>query len=243
MKFERCAPPSFDNLDATNGRVEWVVEVLLRTELPGAGGAPLGSPPSSADELPPFDPAPSASGELSSRGLLRSTPSVLVKRITFPFQPLDRFVEDYQSSWYDAAAPLCPSFGRDSRDELTATKRVEPAEMAEDRLVVMDGGEEKWLTYYKEVAVKTSALALGKKSTILRAEVTFLSLVNSALSLISIVADLLPQPPYRPSHCHCHPLPPTPPPFLPSPFPHQVPTTLRLPFLLCCLSHPSHCQA
>ncbi|GAA6044650.1 hypothetical protein JCM8097_003128 [Rhodosporidiobolus ruineniae] len=170
MKFERCAPPSFDTNDLHDGTVEWIVEVLLRTE-PVDGGRALCAAPS-ADDLPPFNAAPAAVGDLSSRGLLRSTSRVLVQRRTFQFEPLDRFTEDYQASWLGKAEPM-PSLGRDPRDELSATQQVEVGSILPDRLVEQEGGDERWMTYFKEIALKGGPLSLGKKTTQLRAEISF----------------------------------------------------------------------
>ncbi|GAA6021653.1 hypothetical protein JCM10207_008099 [Rhodosporidiobolus poonsookiae] len=182
QKYERCAPPSFapPTGDIHDGTVEWVVEVLLRTEAdPGRSFSASGP----SDELPSFAVASAAVGEHASRGLLESTPSVLVKRITFPFEPYDRYVEDYQRAWHDDAAPVIPSLGRDPRDELSMSKRVDPGEMAPERLVLREDREVAWSTYFREIAVKGGLM--GKSST-LRAEISLPSPLTTTRSSPSI---------------------------------------------------------
>ncbi|GAA5888529.1 hypothetical protein JCM6882_008986 [Rhodosporidiobolus microsporus] len=183
MKLERCAPPSFDTGSLHDGTVDWIVEVLLRTEKPDGGRAFAHVV---SEELPAFDPAPAASGELSSRGLLHSTPTVLIKRITFPFAPHDRFVEDYHRAWNDPAAVPYPSLGRDPRDELTTSHAVDLEEIAPGRLIEREGGKERWMTYFKEMTMRSGPLGMGKKATTLRAEISFPNPLRVSLSVPSL---------------------------------------------------------
>ncbi|ORY64751.1 hypothetical protein BCR35DRAFT_185099 [Leucosporidium creatinivorum] len=171
MNLPRSPPPSFDAGDGgRTGIVEYIIEVLLRTDEPTPSLADLSGP---SEELPSFLASFAANGELSSRGFLRSTPSVLVKRITFPFEPYDRHVDSLDSGWQNGVTKTgaVPSLGRDPRDELTGSKLAEG--QGSRGWIDANGGLEKWTTYGKDILLKSGALQ--RVAARLRCEVSFLS--------------------------------------------------------------------
>lgn len=162
MATPRCPPPSFDSGDMRNGIVEYIVEVLLRTDTPEEDAPKDG-------ELPSFRASFAASGDLSSRGLLRSTPSVLVKRITFPFEPMDRDQVHLYSAWCNPVLNPPLSLGRDPRDELGGTKLATKVESEE--ISNQNGGGEKWTTYGRTVVARVGSL--GRAATSIYCEVSY----------------------------------------------------------------------
>jgi hypothetical protein len=170
MNLARSPPPSFDGGDGgRTGSVEYIVEVLLRTDEPTPSLADLSAP---SEELPSFLASFAANGELSTRGFLRSTPSVLVRRITFPFAPYDRHVDSLDSGWQNGVTRTgaLPSLGRDPRDELAGSKLAEG--QGSRRWIEASGGIDRWTTYGKDIQLKSSALQ--RAASRLRCEVSFL---------------------------------------------------------------------
>lgn len=95
MRLDRPPPPSLSTLDFRDGCVEYVIEVLLRFDENGPN----------SDDLPPsiLDPLLNPLGE---GGLHFPNPSLLVHRILFPFEPMDRDIPDLYSSWGPAIERL-----------------------------------------------------------------------------------------------------------------------------------------
>jgi hypothetical protein len=90
MRLDRPPPPS---LSFRGGCVEYCVEVLLRFDENGPDSEDL--PPSILDLNP-----------LGEGGLHFPNPSLLVHRILFPFEPMDRDIPDLYSSWGPAIERL-----------------------------------------------------------------------------------------------------------------------------------------
>ncbi|ORY64739.1 hypothetical protein BCR35DRAFT_308636 [Leucosporidium creatinivorum] len=180
--FDRTPPPSLPGSDGLAGVVEWFVEVLIRfqdAEPTTPSPAPLN------DDLPSFRAATRDAASASSAfGLLQSSPTLLVSRITFPFEPRDHHAQDLYSSWrpnihgpWSAAISsrqgipieeveddrpitedVVPRFGRDPRDEALGGSNMGTRRKHRGVLVEQEGGRGQWSSFEKRMAVKSSRL-------------------------------------------------------------------------------------
>lgn len=184
-----------DSPEGKSGVVEWTVEVLVRfpeelapednplaTSTPNLSTIRSTASDAPSERLPDFnDSTPSTAASLSQFGLLSSTPTLLVHRVLFPFEPADQHAQDLYSSWrpdvsgawaaavarynhipLDEIADLTPvppgsivpSFGRDVRDEALGGSNIGPTRVMKGKLVELEGGRLKWSSYEKRMPVK-----------------------------------------------------------------------------------------
>lgn len=190
-------------------------------------------PPTPLVEEPPsFDLATAnPSTDASPFGLLASSPTLLVHRIVFPFEPLDHHQQDLYSAWRPnvdgpwsiaiaqrQGIPIdemvddrpndegwVPSFGRDPRDEALGGSNMGPKRKHRGTLVDQEGGRAHWSSYEKRMTIKTK---LGRAVGWIRAEVCFSPAISVASPAYSAPADVSPVPGGLRSAClspHCSP--------------------------------------
>lgn len=180
--FDRTPPSSIPGSEGLSGAIEWFIEVLIRFQ-----DAEPATPTLSAlsDDPPSFRAATHEAASTSVFGLLQSSPTLLVSRITFPFEPLDHHAQDLYSSWrpnihgpWSAAIAgrqgipideveddraitedVVPQFGRDPRDEALGGSNMGTKRKHRGVLVGQEGGREHWSSFEKRMAVKSSRLS------------------------------------------------------------------------------------
>ena len=192
--FRRTPPPSLPALEGLTGCVEWTVECLVRFPEPDQTASPLatanpslarvrsGASNAPQEPLPTFhDPTPSTTASLSQFGLLSATPTLLVHRANFPFEPADTHAQDLYSAWRpdvtgawaEAVArynniplheiqdltpvpsgSIVPAFGRDPRNEALGGSNMGPLRAMSGNLVGREGGRARWTSYEKRMPVK-----------------------------------------------------------------------------------------
>ncbi|KAM0750664.1 hypothetical protein T439DRAFT_325720 [Meredithblackwellia eburnea MCA 4105] len=167
MNFHRTPPPSFDSFNYRKGAVEWFVEVLVRTKVSNETVSTTSH--QEEEQLPSFPMSVDTVGQHDFRGLLESTPNLLVERLKFPFEPLDEHSQDLYSGWNskDVLSVAVPSFGRDPRDELGGSNVARDLLRA-DQVAEPGAG---WLTYAKETSVKP-VLGIGRINGILTSQIS-----------------------------------------------------------------------
>lgn len=179
--FDRTPPPSLPGSEGLSGVVEWFVEVLIRFQ---DADSTESTHSLLNDNLPSFHAATYENASSSVFGLLQSSPTLLVSRITFPFEPVDHHAQDLYSSWrpnihgpWSAAVAgrqgipieeveddrpitedVVPQFGRDPRDEALGGSNMGTKRKHRGVLVEQEGGKGQWSSFEKRMAVKSSRL-------------------------------------------------------------------------------------
>lgn len=132
-------------------------------------------------------------------GFLTTTPSLLVQRIVFPFEPNDNHAQDLYSQWRPIVSgrwasvvakhngiPLeeismedkpvipgktVPCFGRDPRDESLGGTNMGNLRAMKGLLVEKFGGRDRWSTFEKRMIYQSK---MGRKQGWVRSEVSIL---------------------------------------------------------------------